>query len=1124
MAINKNKVMEAAQKFVEKGQVDKAIKEYLKVVQEDPKDVRVWLKVGDLYAKKGAKAEATETYLKVAQFYGEQGFYLKAVAVYKQILKIEPRLVDVNLKLAEVYRQLGLLSDAMQQFELVAAHYHREGKTREALATIRDLVELDPENVATRIKLAELYSKEGMAAEAIAEFAKAADFLRAHSRMDDFIKVAERLVWHQPENHAINRELAQLYLKRNDPRRALQKLQACFKADPRDIETLSLLAQAFQALDQKPKTISVWKELARIHQENNQPQQANDVYRKILQLAPDDADALAAIGGVRKQTATNVPVLPQQGMPHGSPPPPAPAMQTPAPHPREPMPRVATPIAPPSRSGNQQAPPAQPPFLRESSILPTPGAERRRPTGSIPIVSFEPDPEPAPAITGSQAIRRSSGSVPTLGRDGRFDLDDDAQGGRGVNTGDTTSRRGADDVELELDDFGGGQDEVILGAGADPSEAHADEIAKILTETDVYTKYGLHQKAIEHLKKVFEIDARNSEAREKLKDVYIALGRNAEAATELVRLAEQTAPGNPRQAAAYLRELFAIAPGDARGQAVVTRHRLQVETDMGSDMEVEAELEVESGQPEMELDAGDEADIEVERASNGHMEPMEMDAEMEAEADLSVHASDLDAGVAVAADGEVGVEFDELGLDMPSGPVSTSMPARAGDMPGVAAATQHSADDGGMDFDLDELSATANPGELPPLRRESTQVVSDDQVEMAVADYEAEQEVEQDALAFDGGATRFDDASSRIAASEKMASEFDLGDGPEWDGPSAAAAPPVSSPAPARTSSSSSAARPVPAPAAPPSYDTSFDEFSAADLSPPSDEFSLENSPSTGVDAEAEAHAHGHPPEPLATTGDGGDEPTSGGSGSSLEDDLDEADFFVGQNLFNEAKDILDGLLTRYPNHPLVLAKLQDVQAMERAAGVEDDDGATHGDMSPPVELRPPSVAPAPAPAASANRPAVIARMGDSDADTHYDLGLAYKEMGLFDEAIKEFHLVRETPGRAVQCHLMIGLCHVERGKLSEAVTEFKNGLYVEGINERESLALYFELGVTYEALGDAREALYYYEKVSKRDPRFRDVAGRTEGVKAKVAASGDRRLSGDSTLDAASTGDDFSR
>src|SRR4030095_8720654 len=137
--------------------------------------------------------------------------------------------------------------------------------------------------------------------------------------------------------------------------------------------------------------------------------------------------------------------------------------------------------------------------------------------------------------------------APAQARNGRFDLDDDAPAGRGARTGDNTSRRGAEDVELEMDDFGAGQDEVILGAGADPSEAHADEIAKILTETDVYTKYGLHQEAIAHLREWFETAPRTGEARAKLKGVDIALGRNAEAATELVRLAEQTATGNPRQ-------------------------------------------------------------------------------------------------------------------------------------------------------------------------------------------------------------------------------------------------------------------------------------------------------------------------------------------------------------------------------------------------------------------------------------------------------------------------------------------------------------------------------------------------------------------------------------------------
>src|SRR5215217_4282460 len=183
--------MDAARKFVDKGQIDKAVKEYLRIVNEDPKDVRVWLKIGDLYAKKGEKQNATET-------------YLKAVAVYKQILKLDPRLVDVILKLAELYRQLGLMSDAMQHFESVAAHFHREGNTKEALATVKKLVDLDPENIATRIKLAELYSKEGIVEDAATEFQVACEHLRRQGRQDDFIKVAERLLWHKPDSHGFN--------------------------------------------------------------------------------------------------------------------------------------------------------------------------------------------------------------------------------------------------------------------------------------------------------------------------------------------------------------------------------------------------------------------------------------------------------------------------------------------------------------------------------------------------------------------------------------------------------------------------------------------------------------------------------------------------------------------------------------------------------------------------------------------------------------------------------------------------------------------------------------------------------------------------------------------------------
>src|SRR5438309_12130091 len=114
-------------------------------------------------------------------------------------------------------------------------------------------------------------------------------------------------MWHKPNNQSLNRELAWLYLRRNDPRRALQKLQACFKADPRDVETLGLLAQAFQALDQKAKTVSVLKELARVHNENKQRENAAEVYRKILEFVPNDPDAVQFLGIATPQVAAPVP-------------------------------------------------------------------------------------------------------------------------------------------------------------------------------------------------------------------------------------------------------------------------------------------------------------------------------------------------------------------------------------------------------------------------------------------------------------------------------------------------------------------------------------------------------------------------------------------------------------------------------------------------------------------------------------------------------------------------------------------------------------------------------------------------------------------------------------------------
>ncbi|HBQ18751.1 MAG TPA: hypothetical protein DEF51_49035, partial [Myxococcales bacterium] len=88
MSLDRAKVLETAQKHLQKGNYDKAIVEFRKIVQSDPSDIRTWLKIGDLQTRKGARTDAIVTYCKVADQYADQGFFLKAVAVYKQILKL----------------------------------------------------------------------------------------------------------------------------------------------------------------------------------------------------------------------------------------------------------------------------------------------------------------------------------------------------------------------------------------------------------------------------------------------------------------------------------------------------------------------------------------------------------------------------------------------------------------------------------------------------------------------------------------------------------------------------------------------------------------------------------------------------------------------------------------------------------------------------------------------------------------------------------------------------------------------------------------------------------------------------------------------------------------------------
>ena len=314
MAIDREKVLEAASKFVEKKRYDKAILEYQKLVDSDPNDARTLLKMGDLQLKMAAYPEAITTYERVGRYYAQQGFALKAIAVYKQVREIvlkhvphlEERYAHIPPKLAELYQQLGLVSDALAALDEVATRLSRQQRDAEALEIYRKIVSLDPTNFIPHLRLAEALSRSRDTDGAVSEFGQAAALLVKLGRRDDALKVLERLLHHRPEP-AQARLAAELYLQRsaaNDGMQALAKLQICVQANPKDLTTLDLLARAFGQLGQPRKGIEVQKEMARIAREQKRLDVFSEIVDRLLSVAPSDE-------GVQELAASRDEVLAQ---------------------------------------------------------------------------------------------------------------------------------------------------------------------------------------------------------------------------------------------------------------------------------------------------------------------------------------------------------------------------------------------------------------------------------------------------------------------------------------------------------------------------------------------------------------------------------------------------------------------------------------------------------------------------------------------------------------------------------------------------------------------------------------------------------------------------------------------
>ena len=196
---NKQKVLSAAEKYVQQGKLQSAITEYEKILKNDAKDLTVTNTVGDLYSRLGEVEKATDCFKNVGDAYASQGFTVKAIAMYKKISKLKPSLESV-LKLAELYTQQGLFNDARAQYLQVAEEFLKSGELDNAVRIFQKILEMDPENVNMRVRLAEVYIRLGKKNEAWQIFSAAAEAMRSKGSLSGAEEVLQRMLTLDPGN------------------------------------------------------------------------------------------------------------------------------------------------------------------------------------------------------------------------------------------------------------------------------------------------------------------------------------------------------------------------------------------------------------------------------------------------------------------------------------------------------------------------------------------------------------------------------------------------------------------------------------------------------------------------------------------------------------------------------------------------------------------------------------------------------------------------------------------------------------------------------------------------------------------------------------------------------------
>ncbi len=1062
----------------------KAIAVYKKVVMLAPTRIDALLACADLYEEQGLSGEAKIQLAAVAEHYGKSGNTGKLVEVYQRLAQLDPTNHVLITKLGDLLLREGKREQAATEYELAAqaaqaaghgveskrllkkvrelkpdapegslalAESHlRDGRHAEAVEALARVTSADARNGEAWRLLGEAYGHLGQAPEAIAALEKAVALGIPEARVRRLLATALAQAGRTEEGITLCQRIAEEALNQGEPDEAIAACQGILTVAPHLTSMHSYLAGLLERLGRHEEARAARWARAAAHEAAGETEAAIQVFRQLLERDPSDVEAQA-----RLDVLKGVPVAPLQVVPAAAAVEPV-ARDATAGLPMEPAP-MAVKSAPMRSAPKESAPKGSAPVeLAPMKSVPA------------PPVQVEPElvrkgalPEEPPALDLSLSMEDAQALLSEPSRVAREGFEPEPQSGRVLeldDTGEITGIRHTSENPAggSLDRLIGLQDPQVQRSEEQQGDALSDmealaaeeeapgEIAEQLAEAEVYLKYGLSEKARERLLEVVRLAPENLTAHIRLKDLYLERSQDQDACREIVAIARILDTRAHWDAALTLvRQGLSLVPNHSELQGLATK--------LAGGKAAPAERPA-AGRPA--------------KPATEVVHPLDIPETIGALEDLSFTAGTsapltedaaLDAGPGL---GEVespepeGLEVVPLDLPPPGGapprarPAFKAAPAGGGEVKPLehldTLLTEQSLAESAGSILAEELPAELHalleepePEEEPALIIEAGEASLDRAMadDLAEAEFYLSQGMVEEAR---GVYRRMQARAREHPAVARLAQEIQT--------PSVVGPPGVTG-VPGGTVKPSAAPREEPAAVAErPERPALAELFGLAGSEVP-DATPQRGAEPGGVKPLTTKTSAGHPRQSPAPA-----KPSTPLQGKGREAAPPAAPPPQGPPL----EEVVPKFSVHHADHVPGDGGFVNLGAELEEELAADDRTAEGSSSGPLVEDL-----------LKEFQKGVREQLDEKDFETHYNLGIAYKEMQLYDEAIEAFQLAGKDPERTLVCANLMGLCYLAKGEAEAGIREFRSGLEVRGHPREAYHALRYDLGTAYATHGD---------------------------------------------------------